>query len=189
MTLIQPFLPRGTINRSEQPVLAMDPYVLRPWVAADSQAVLAAYQDPAISHWHRRDMQQLQEAEELIKHWLGLWDKETGATWAVCNQQGSVVGRTAISRINLFEGDGEVGYWILPEARGNGIAGRAVSAVRDWAFYSAGLKRLQLTHAVQNEASCKVAEKAGFQLEGVKHSALRHGDGWHDMHLHAAVNS
>ena len=100
-----------------------------------------------------------------------------------------MVGRAALSRINLFEGDGEVGYWTLPTARGRGIASQAVTALREWAFDAVGLKRLQLTHSTRNKASCRIAAKTGFAFEGIKRSALRHEDGWHDMHLHAAVSA
>ena len=38
-----------------------------------------------------------------------------------------------------------------------------------------------------NPGSCRVAVKAGFALEGTLRSAMRHPDGWHDMHLHGLV--
>lgn len=63
--------------------------------------------------------------------------------------------------INLFEGDGELAYWILPFARERGVEPLAVRAVTQWSFDVVGLKRLQL-----NQASCRVAQKAGFALEG-----------------------
>ena len=47
--------------------------------------------------------------------------------------------------------------------------------------------RLENVHAVENMASCRVADKAGFALEGTLRSAMLHADGWHDMHLHAAI--
>jgi hypothetical protein len=28
---------------------------------------------------------------------------------------------------------------------------------------------------------------AGYRLEGIKRSEALHGDGWHDMHLHARL--
>ena len=31
--------------------------------------------------------------------------------------------------------------------------------------------------------------RAGFRAEGTKRSGARHADGWHDMHLHARVES
>jgi RimJ/RimL family protein N-acetyltransferase len=60
---------------------------------------------------------------------------------------------------------GEVGYWVASAARGRGIAPRALSAVCAWAFTDPGgrpFERLDLIHTVGNEASCRVADKAGF---------------------------
>jgi len=55
------------------------------------------------------------------------------------------------------------------------------------AFDEIRLHRLEIVHAVENMASCRVADKAGFALEGTLRSAMLHADGWHDMHLHAAI--
>ena len=57
-----------------------------------------------------------------------------------------------------------------------------------WAFGEAGFHRLELQHSTRNLASCRVAEKSGFALEGTKRSSLLHDDGWHDMHLHGRVS-
>jgi RimJ/RimL family protein N-acetyltransferase len=63
-----------------------------------------------------------------------------------------------------------------------------VRAVTVWAFISLALQRVQLFHAVGNEASCRVAEKAGYALEGRLRSATIYGDGLrHDDHLHARL--
>jgi len=68
-----------------------------------------------------------------------------------------------------------------------GVAARATTTLTRWALDEIGLHRLELLHATANGASCKVAAKAGFVLEGTKRSAGWHQDGWHDMHLHARV--
>lgn len=86
-------------------------------------------------------------------------------------------------------GSAEIVYWLLPEARGRGIAVEATKQVTRWAFDELGLHRLRLCHAVANDASCRVAAKAGFVLEGTQRSALLHADGWHDEHLHALIES
>jgi RimJ/RimL family protein N-acetyltransferase len=51
-----------------------------------------------------------------------------------------------------------------------------------------GLERIELEHAVANEASCRVAERAGYRLEGTKRAGFRDDTGrrW-DAHLHALV--
>ncbi len=47
--------------------------------------------------------------------------------------------------------------------------------------------RLELQHSRQNRASCRVAERSGFALEGTRVRSRLHVDGWHDMHLHGRV--
>lgn len=76
---------------------------------------------------------------------------------------------------------------MLPAARGAGVASRALIAVSAWALGEAGFHRLHLSHSTRNDASCRVAIKAGFQLEGTKRSDAIHADGRHDMHLHARI--
>ena len=56
-----------------------------------------------------------------------------------------------------------------------------------WALYELGFHRLEVHHSTENDGSCRVAERAGFGLEGVLRSALLHEDGWHDVHLHARL--
>lgn len=47
----------------------------------------------------------------------------------------------------------------------------------------------QMLHSTLNPASCRVAEKAGFALEGTRREAALHADGHHDMHLHARIDT
>jgi len=106
-------------------------------------------------------------------------------SWAVVRAQ-ALVGRVTLTRLMLEGGQAEVTYWTVPVARGTGVAPAAVEAVAAWAF-DLGLQRLELQHSTQNSASCRVAEKSGFALEGTKRRAGLHQDGWHDMHLHARL--
>ena len=124
----------------------------------------------------------------MIGTWNHGWAGETTACWAVlAGEQADVAGRVTIRDIGLEVGQGEVGYWVLPAARGSGIAVRAVQEASRWALGELGLHRLSLGHSVANTASCRVADKAGFRLEATLRSALLHSDGWHDMHLHARI--
>jgi RimJ/RimL family protein N-acetyltransferase len=49
------------------------------------------------------------------------------------------------------------------------------------------MHRVELGHAVANTASCRVAEKAGFRLEGTLREANRIAEGFADEHLHARL--
>jgi RimJ/RimL family protein N-acetyltransferase len=68
----------------------------------------------------------------------------------------------------LDAGSAEVGYWVAEEARDLGVATAATRLAAAWAFEShRDLVRLQLRADVENVASNRVAEKAGFAREGV----------------------
>ena len=60
-----------------------------------------------------------------------------------------------------------VGYWLAPAARGRGLATRAVRLVAAWAFTDPTLERLELMTLVGNDASGRVALRAGFRREGI----------------------
>lgn len=73
-----------------------------------------------------------------------------------------------VGGISIAERDGEaeLGFWIVPSARGRGYAteaGRAlIAAARD----SLRLDRLMSVHAVENPASGRVLRKLGFAPTG-----------------------
>jgi RimJ/RimL family protein N-acetyltransferase len=71
----------------------------------------------------------------------------------------------------------EVGYGLRSGWRGRGLATRAVGLVADWAFSRAGIARLEIGAAVGNVASQRVAERAGFQREGIARMRLPTSDG------------
>ena len=67
---------------------------------------------------------------------------------------------------------GELAYVVAPEARGRGLAPRALRVVGEWAFAELGLQRLQLRIEPENEVSHAVALRAGYQREGTLRSAF-----------------
>ena len=184
--LVPPVVPAGGLRGRPQPTLTVDELVVRPWRPSDAPAVVSAYRDPDIQRWHVRTMSE-PEAADWVRSWSERWRAETGAGWAVVDSAG-LVGRVGFGVLNLPAGLGAAGYWVVPAARGRGIAVRALTTVTDWMFAEVGLHRLALTHSTQNRASCRVAERASYAFEGTARSQALHADGWHDMHLHARVN-
>lgn len=128
-----------------------------------------------------------EESRAWIASWPGRWQEESGAGWAV-TAESVLIGQISMRRLDLTDGYAEVSYWVLPEARGRGVAPRALSALTAWAFERLRLHRMELQHSTLNPASCRVAKKVGYGVEGTKRSQGLHSDGWHDMHLHARLN-
>jgi RimJ/RimL family protein N-acetyltransferase len=68
------------------------------------------------------------------------------------------------------QGVGEVGYWVRKEDRGLGYASRATRLLAEWGIRALGLVRVELHAFPENVASQRVAEKVGFQREGLLRS-------------------
>ncbi|MFB8032608.1 GNAT family N-acetyltransferase [Streptomyces sp. NPDC056004] len=173
--------------------LSAGPLLLRPWLAADLPALIEAYRDPAMRAMLRSQVTNEAEAEQWLR--VRQEGRESGSyfSFAVVDRDlgGELVGNVALKYPAPGTGSAEVGYWTAAPARGRGVAPLALGALGDWAFEAfAGdeLTRLDLMHRLDNEASCRVAEKSGYgfvevlpaqppwPVDGHRHTRLRTGD-------------
>lgn len=187
--LIPPVVAAGAMAGVEQPGIAVDDEVLlRPFEPGDVAAVREAFTTPDIEHWHFRRYETDDEAAGWIDECGQGWRDERCATWAVVDRAEHRVGGRVSLYTHLENGWGEVAYWLLPSARGRGLATRACVAATRWA-HELGLHRVELEHSTRNPSSARVARRAGFTPEGVRRAANLHADGWHDMQVHAHLSS
>lgn len=170
-----------------QPVLTDGGLELRPWSDADAPAVFEAFQDTEIRRWHVRTADSIEQVRQWIPRWRSAWSTGNGQ-WAVTLDT-QMAGRIGLRRSDLAEGVTELAYWTMPARRGQAVAPRAARLLTRWAFDEIGFERIELTHSVFNEPSCRVAAKCGFPLEGTLRGAGRHHDGRHDIHMHARLRT
>jgi RimJ/RimL family protein N-acetyltransferase len=74
--------------------------------------------------------------------------------------------------IVIREGSGEIGYSVVPEWRGNGLATEAVGGLTEWGFGKLGLQRIYAHCAPDNVPSHRVLLKNGFQQVSNETSAM-----------------
>lgn len=185
-----PVIASGSLSASPQPVLPADQrLLLRPWESVDAPAFLAAYQDSEIRRWHTRRPRTEADVQDWFDTYRHDWVSETGGHWAIARDDGVVLGRVAMRGWDFDDGIAAVAYWVLPAARGAGVATCAVRALSAWALEEIGFYRLHLDHSTRNHASCRVATNSGYLLEGTKRSAAVHDDGRHDMHFHGRIRA
>ncbi|AWZ07952.1 MULTISPECIES: GNAT family N-acetyltransferase [unclassified Streptomyces] len=168
--------------------------VLRPWGAADAGALVEVFRDPALRHWLTRHVDGVEDARSWLEEQRLGWESGNRLSFAVYEppregaDEGPPVANVVLKRTGAGSGSGsgtgsvsgavsgtgsgllEAGYWTAARARGRGVASRALGAVTAWAFEvfaAEGLARIELIHQVDNEASCRVAEKAGFSFERI----------------------
>jgi RimJ/RimL family protein N-acetyltransferase len=81
-------------------------------------------------------------------------------------QDDALLGMTGVHHVDRAARSALCGYWVGPHHRGRGVAGRALRLLVRWALDDYGVVRLGLFADVENVASQRVAEAAGFTVVG-----------------------
>ena len=79
---------------------------------------------------------------------------------------GSLVGGSALHEINWKVGSFEVGYWGRTKFGGKGLITEGVRSLSEFALNELEASRVFLTTDEFNVASWRLAERAGYELEG-----------------------
>ena len=100
---------------------------------------------------------------------------------------GKIVGSIGLRDADWEAGRTEIGYGMHTSQRGRGYATEAARAVGRWALTDGGMRRVQLRSRVDNVASLRVAEKAGYQREGTLRMAEQEGCEAHDLAVFSMI--
>lgn len=82
-------------------------------------------------------------------------------------ETGEFVGSSGLHRINWSVPKFEIGYWIDQSKEGKGYMTEAVNAIEAFAFERLGARRVEIRCDEENIKSRLVAERTGFELEGI----------------------
>lgn len=113
--------------------------------------------------------------EGFERTWLARYEQGTAdgtrAGFAIVDEDsGDFLGLAALVDIDRQGNQAEAGYIVAPQARGRGVAQRALRLLTSWALEDLGLARVELRITADNVASIRVAERSGFVREGVLRS-------------------
>ena len=197
---------------SRQPAL-----LLRPWRAADIPALAAEMRRDYLlgGMWARPNERPFSTVLRGGAERRGPMDERDPARWLTSQDRGwrdgdrlcfavlepddvggwvlagnvGLKNREETGRIGERE-TAEIGYWTAVAARGRGVAPAAVRAATDWAldmFAGSILRQIMLVHDVDNPASCRVAEKAGYPFRELSPANPPHW--FEDGHIHMRLAS
>jgi RimJ/RimL family protein N-acetyltransferase len=143
------------------------PVALRSPQWGDIAGIVSACQDPESARWTTVPAPyRTVDAEYFVGgHAPGLWLRGEGAVFAITDPDDAFAGSMELRLTGPRTAS--VGYLMAPWARGRGYATAALRAACLWGFESLGLHRIEWQAYVGNEASRRVAQRAGFTLEGV----------------------
>jgi ribosomal-protein-serine acetyltransferase len=102
---------------------------------------------------------------------------------------GRIGGIVGVHGIAWADRSTSIGYWLAEECQGHGTMTAAVRAYTSHAFTSWGLIRMELQAATNNRRSCAVAERLGFEREGIRRDAEIVGGRPHDLAVYAVLAS
>lgn len=134
---------------------------------ADVDAIFNVCQDPDVQRWTTVPSPYLRE------HAVGFiesvvtpgWESGRETTWAL-RFEGQLIGM--LSLFGIEEGKGELGFWMSPDFRRQGLLREACNAAIDFGFADdgLGLQRIGWRALAGNVGSASVARSLGVRFEG-----------------------
>lgn len=134
---------------------------LRPFQYADHAAFYALVNDTEYLSYVFPEKRTKEESDYLLVHEfmaspLGIWAIEDKLTH-------QLIGCIRLEHYNAKVASSEVGYFLHHAYWGQGIMTEVLKTLSFLAFQTFGLRTLELLIHLENEASQRVAEKAGFR--------------------------
>jgi RimJ/RimL family protein N-acetyltransferase len=152
---------------------------VRPLVEADAPALAAGARDPLVPYYTSVPENYTEaNAHEFIArggHNYAIVDARTDELLGV------------VGFLVHDHSRAHFGYWVGKDARGRGVATRALRLLSRWAVEEHGFARLQLIVEPENLASIRVAEKAGFRREARLRSYIELRGARRDVYMYALL--
>jgi RimJ/RimL family protein N-acetyltransferase/8-oxo-dGTP pyrophosphatase MutT (NUDIX family) len=167
-------------DQPEQPTLTDGEVTLRPWRDEDVMEAAAGH-DELIAHWFgwAVDAVTPERMGDAIRDWRASFAGDRSMVGFAIEHHGTLAGSVDIRRRD--RGVGELSWALYAGQRGRGAATRAVRLLADWALTEAGqgglgYSRVEARVEPGNEASLRVATRAGLRREGVRRVEPGTGD-------------
>ena len=172
-----------------KPTLIGERAILRPFVDADTPALLAALGDPDVRiltgsvHDEAQARAPLAPDEaKAARDWLRTRnDQPDRLDLAVVDKEsGACVGEAVLNQWDPGSQSCNFRILIGPAGQNRGLGTEATRLIVGYGFGHLGLHRISLEVYAFNPRARRAYEKAGFRVEGVLRESLRYGDQWID---------
>jgi RimJ/RimL family protein N-acetyltransferase len=166
--------------------------LMRPFRLEDAQETFNAVRESLadLKPWMSwaYDHYSLNDTREFIRLTRSRWQEGTLYAFAITDAgSGQVLGGCSLSHLHPIYHLCNLGYWVRSSRRGSGIAVRAARMAAQYAFEKAGLVRVEIVIAPENEASLRVAEKVGAHYEGILRNRMVVGPAVYDAVMYSLI--
>jgi ribosomal-protein-serine acetyltransferase len=146
---------------------------IRPCRPSDADAVFAAVRESVAelskwAPWCPPDYS-MSHCKPWLESRADAWSQGKEYDFVILDAADSVLlGGCALNDINRTHNFANLGYWVRTSSTGQGVATAAACLVARFGFRELGFTRIEIVAAVGNQASQRVAEKAGAMREGIE---------------------
>lgn len=164
---MSPFDPAALGPPLRVPHLAGPPVALRPYDEPDLALVRLAAADPLIPSISSIPRTYTEEAgRAFLARQHARAAEGDGYSFVIALESDPAgLGSIGLWLQEIDSGRASIGYWLVADARGNGLAAHALRAVVSFAFGTLEIPRLHLFVEPWNVASARTADAAGFRRE------------------------
>ena len=167
---------------SEFPVLEGTCIRLRGVRESDIDGLYALFSDPRVMrYWSRGPMTERQEAVDYANTLIADFSTRSALRWIVADPESDqLMGTCALYDLNPQHARAGLGYALMPECWGKGLAREAATLALCYGFLELGLHRIEADTEPNNARSNRVLEALDFRREGLLRERFRHPDGIQD---------
>jgi RimJ/RimL family protein N-acetyltransferase len=132
-------------------------------------------------YWSHKPMTSAQDAIDYANTMIEDFTKREALRWIIADfESDRMIGTCALYDINPTHARAGLGYALMPEYWGQGMATEAASLAISYGFLELGLHRIEADTEPNNLRSNKVLDRLGFQREGLLRERFMHPDGIQD---------
>jgi [ribosomal protein S5]-alanine N-acetyltransferase len=159
------------------PIIKTGRFLLRKIESEDQGEIFRGLSHTDVIKYYGVSFSTYDATKEQMEWYAGLEKNNTGIWWAICNPDNSeFIGAVGLYYINQAHRKGEIGFWLLPEYWGLGIAAEVIPPVCNYGFKSLNLHRIESIVESENISCKKLMTKIGFDHEGtMKECEIKNG--------------
>jgi len=162
---------------SPYPILTTERLILREIVAADADDVFQFRGDPEVQRYNLAPMHHRSEALGLIRTMRTWYASHFAIQWGITVRgEGRVLGICGLHDWNGRQRRAAIGYDLVRERWGQGIASEAIRAVIAYGFEAWQLRRIEAVTIAENDRSVRMLERLGFRLDGERRDSTLEDD-------------
>ena len=151
------------------PTIDTDRLVLRPLDSGDAEALFKIFSDAEVMrYWNTPPWRSLDDARTFIASSVESMERQEAMTLGISlKDTGEIIGKCMLFNYEAESKRAEIGFGIGSQHWGHGFIAEAGKALLDYAFETAGLRRVEAEIDPENTSSAKALERLGFVKEGL----------------------